>query len=240
LSKPFLLLPAIDIFKGEVRRPIQGNISDEQNFGPAEEVVKQFVSTGCKWIHIVDLDLAFGTGNNQELIASIIRGFPAVSFQLSGGIADESTFYEATKAGAKRINLASQALANRAWLANALSVSDHEISFALDVFEDRVVARGTKTDFGALSEVLHFLAGTKVRVVSVTDVERDGMLSGPNLDLLAEVSNQLGFPVTNSGGIASLSDLEVLVSSEFCDGAILGKALYTQSFSLEDAMRVVS
>lgn len=223
-----------------MRRPTQGKISDEQNFGSAEDIVNHFVSCGSKWVHIVDLDLAFGVGNNQELITRTILDLPTVSFQISGGIANPATFHDASNSGAKRINLASQALANRAWLSDALNGGELEISFALDVFQNRVVARGTNTDFGSLSEVLKFLAGTKVTVVSVTDVERDGMLSGPNLDLLAEVSDTLGFPVTNSGGIASLSHLESLITSEFCDGAILGKALYIQNFSLADAIQLVS
>lgn len=221
-------------------RPSQGEISDDQSFGKPEEVIRDFVSAGSTWIHIVDLDLAFGAGENQTLISSSVKAFPETSFQVSGGIASETSFKLAAQSGAKRLNLATQALANPDWVAGKANQENIEVCFALDVFEDRVVARGSKVEFGTLDEVLAFLANTKLKNVSVTDVSRDGMLSGPNLELLSKVSDRLELLVISSGGIATLSQLEVLVESNFCSGAILGKALYTNNFSLEAAIQVAS
>lgn len=221
-------------------RPSQGEISDDKSFGKPEEVIRDFVSAGSTWIHIVDLDLAFGAGENQTLISSSVKAFPETSFQVSGGIASETSFKLAAQSGAKRLNLATQALANPDWVAGKANQENIEVCFALDVFEDRVVARGSKAEFGTLDEVLAFLANTKLKNVSVTDVSRDGMLSGPNLELLSKVSDRLELLVISSGGIATLSQLEVLVESNFCSGAILGKALYTNNFSLEAAIQVAS
>lgn len=221
-------------------RPSQGEISDDKSFGKPEEVIRDFVSAGSTWIHIVDLDLAFGAGENQTLITSSVKAFPETSFQVSGGIASETSFKLAAQSGAKRLNLATQALANPDWVAGKANQENIEVCFALDVFEDRVVARGSKAEFGTLDEVLAFLANTKLKNVSVTDVSRDGMLSGPNLELLSKVSDRLELLVISSGGIATLSQLEVLVESNFCSGAILGKALYTNNFSLEAAIQVAS
>lgn len=221
-------------------RPSQGEISDDKSFGKPEEVIRDFVSAGSTWIHIVDLDLAFGAGENQTLISSSVKAFPETSFQVSGGIASETSFKLAAESGAKRLNLATQALANPDWVAGKANQENIEVCFALDVFEDRVVARGSKAEFGTLDEVLAFLANTKLKNVSVTDVSRDGMLSGPNLELLSKVSDRLELLVISSGGIATLSQLEVLVESNFCSGAILGKALYTNNFSLEAAIQVAS
>lgn len=221
-------------------RPSQGEISDDKSFGKPEEVIRDFVSAGSTWIHIVDLDLAFGAGENQILISSSVKAFPETSFQVSGGIASETSFKLAAQSGAKRLNLATQALANPDWVAGKANQENIEVCFALDVFEDRVVARGSKAEFGTLDEVLAFLANTKLKNVSVTDVSRDGMLSGPNLELLSKVSDRLELLVISSGGIATLSQLEVLVESNFCSGAILGKALYTNNFSLEAAIQVAS
>lgn len=221
-------------------RPSQGEISDDKSFGKPEEVIRDFVSAGSTWIHIVDLDLAFGAGENQTLISSSVKAFPETSFQVSGGIASETSFKLAAQSGAKRLNLATQALANPDWVAGKANQENIEVCFALDVFEDRVVARGSKAEFGILDEVLAFLANTNLKNVSVTDVSRDGMLSGPNLELLSKVSDRLELLVISSGGIATLSQLEVLVESNFCSGAILGKALYTNKFSLEAAIQVAS
>lgn len=221
-------------------RPSQGEISDDKSFGKPEEVIRDFVSAGSTWIHIVDLDLAFGAGENQTLISSSVKAFPETSFQVSGGIASETSFKLAAESGAKRLNLATQALANPDWVAGKANQENIEVCFALDVFEDRVVARGSKAEFGILDEVLAFLANTNLKNVSVTDVSRDGMLSGPNLELLSKVSDRLELLVISSGGIATLSQLEVLVESNFCSGAILGKALYTNNFSLEAAIQVAS
>ena len=240
MSKPFLLLPAVDIAAGLVKRPQQGEINDDASYGKPELVVGEFVSAGASWIHIVDLDLAFKNGNNQSLIAETIHKFPLTNFQISGGIADAFSFEIARESGSKRINLASQSLEQPEWLASLFEAEDYEYSFALDFYQGRVVARGTKSDFGELSGVLSFLADKGCKIVSVTDVERDGMLNGPNLELLTEISQFLGFPVISSGGIGALEHLDQLLASEACSGAILGKAIYSQSFTLPEAIDLVS
>lgn len=220
-------------------RPEQGEIRANSEFGQPARVVAEFADAGSKWIHIVDLDLAFKRGNNQKLIAEIIDEFPTTSFQISGGIAGQSTLDLARDSGARRVNIASQALQDKAWLASQFSDPEVELSFALDYFQGRVVARGTKEDFGELPKVLDFLLQAGCRLVSVTDVERDGMLTGPNLDLISEVSHYMQLPVISSGGISSLPDLEWLIDSENCSGAILGKAIYQNNFSLAQALELV-
>lgn len=212
---------------------------DGQSFGSPDSVVAEFVESGTKWVHIVDLDLAFGRGDNQQLIAETINSYPSVNFQISGGISDSISLDRAIRSGAKRINIASQALSNRQWLETVAMSGDLEYSFALDVLDDRVVARGTKSEFGSLIEVLGFLSAIGIANISVTDANRDGMLNGPNLTLLKMVSENLGQPVISSGGLSSLDELEILVDAEYCCGAVLGKALYSGNFSLQEALAVI-
>lgn len=221
-------------------RPIQGEISEQNPLGQPKTVIAEFVSAGSQWIHLVDLDHAFGRGDNKDLIASLIEDFDSVNFQLSGGISNQSALDFALSTGARRINLASQSLSDKAWLESISTSGGIEICFALDVFNGNVVARGTKSDFGPLEYVLEFLNQIGLERVSVTDVERDGMLTGPNLRLLSEVSEALDSPVISSGGVGTLEDLQSLVAAEYCSGAILGKALYTKNFSLSEAISVVS
>lgn len=230
----------MDIARGQAARISQGNSSSEVAFGDPAIVVRDFLEAGATWIHIVDLDKAFGAGDNQELIRDTISSFPQINFQISGGICDEDSFGLAISSGARRINISSLAYKNFDWLSSVFADTTSEICFALDVKDGRVQPRVSKEDLGDLNELLKFLSSTKCKHVSVTDVEKDGMLNGPNIELLEKVSTALGFPVISSGGIATLEDLERLLESESCSGAILGKALYEKRFSLAQAIALVA
>ena len=239
MSKIFQLYPAVDISNGKSIR-LTGKELDLENSTQPQENVQSFIKSGASWIHIVDLDQAYGTGENQALISEIIRSNSDVNFQISGGIRNEAIFTSALSSGAGRINLSSQSLSDRDWLGEKIRAYSDQVSFALDVTDGVVQPRGTNLSLGELDEVLEFLAESGLKTIVVTDTLRDGMLSGPNFDLLSHVFQKTGLAVIASGGIASLSDLEALVQAEGVSGVVLGKALYQGLFTLEDAFSTVA
>ena len=236
----FELLPAIDISAGLSVRP--GEETSQESFGSPLEIAADWIASGAKWIHLVDLDAAYGKGENKALISEVVSSCSSIQVQVSGGIRDQESLAAALATGATRINLATSALIDMPWVHSVISKYGKKISVSLDASGTRLVARGSVEEVGELEDVLKQLEEFGCARYVVTDVTRDGSLNGPNLELLERVLSRTSKPVIASGGISQLADLEALMTlrSKGLAGAILGKALYVGRFSLEQALEVVS
>jgi 1-(5-phosphoribosyl)-5-[(5-phosphoribosylamino)methylideneamino] imidazole-4-carboxamide isomerase/N-(5'phosphoribosyl)anthranilate isomerase len=242
LSKNLELLPAVDISKGLAVRLTQGDSNSEESFGSPIEAAQTWINAGAEWIHLVDLDAAFESGNNRAVIQEVVAGCSGVKIQLSGGIVNQQSLDVALATGATRINLATPALADLEWVEVAISEFGDRIAVGLDVRGSTLIGRGSSKEVGELQEVLERLEQAGCARYIVTDVAKDGMLQGPNLELLRQVLSVTDKPVVASGGISSLDDIAALsqLVSIGLEGAILGKALYAKRFTLEQALELVS
>jgi phosphoribosyl isomerase A len=235
------LLPAVDVADGQAVRLVQGEAGTETTYGSPLDAALAWQRAGAEWIHLVDLDAAFGRGSNRELLAGVI-GRLDIPVELSGGIRDDTTLDAALATGCSRVNLGTAALEDPAWTASAIARHGDRIAVGLDVRGTVLAARGWTREGGDLWEVLERLDADGCARYVVTDVTRDGTLGGPNLRLLAAVCERTSRPVIASGGIASLDDIAELreLVPLGLEGAIIGKALYSRAFSLEDALKVAS
>jgi 1-(5-phosphoribosyl)-5-[(5-phosphoribosylamino)methylideneamino] imidazole-4-carboxamide isomerase/N-(5'phosphoribosyl)anthranilate isomerase len=242
LSKNLELLPAVDVSRGLAVRLTQGDTETEESFGSPMDAAQNWIRTGAEWIHLVDLDAAFDRGNNSSVIQEVISGCSGVKIQLSGGIVDQQSLEAAIATGATRVNLATPALADLEWVQGIISEFGDRIAVGLDVRRSTLIGRGSSKEVGQLQEVLERLEQAGCARYIVTDVARDGMLQGPNLELLRQVLEATERPVVASGGISSLDDIAALSNlvSNGLEGAILGKALYAKRFTLEQALELVS
>ncbi len=234
-----ILLPAVDVADGQAVRLVQGEAGSETSYGDPLSAALDWQSGGAEWVHLVDLDAAFGRGSNAELLADVVARLD-VQVELSGGIRDDASLERALATGARRVNLGTAALENPEWTARVIADHGDQIAVGLDVRGTTLAARGWTKEGGDLWEVLDRLneAGC-VRYV-VTDVTKDGTLRGPNVELLREVASRTDAAVVASGGISSLDDLRVLREhvSEGIEGAVVGKALYAGAFTLPEALDV--
>jgi phosphoribosyl isomerase A len=242
LSKNLELLPAVDISKGLAVRLTQGDSNSEESFGSPIEAAQTWINAGAEWIHLVDLDAAFESGNNRSVIQEVVAGCSGVKIQLSGGIVNQQSLDAALATGATRVNLATPALADLEWVEGAISEYGDRIAVGLDVRGSTLIGRGSSKEVGELQEILERLELAGCARYIVTDVAKDGMLQGPNLELLRQVLSVTDKPVVASGGISSLDDIAALsqLVSSGLEGAILGKALYAKRFTLEQALELVS
>lgn len=241
MTAPILeLLPAVDVAEGKAVRLTQGALGTETDFGDPVDAAADWARQGAEWIHLVDLDAAFGRGENRALLRRVIVEVPGVKIELSGGIRDDASLENALESGATRVNLGTAALENPDWAASAIARFGDQIAVGLDVRGETLAARGWTEEGGNLWDVLARLEDAGCSRYVVTDVTRDGMLNGPNLELLTAITEKTGKPVVASGGIASLDDLVALRSLVpiGVEGAIVGKALYAQKFTLEQAIAV--
>ena len=238
-----VLLPAIDVADGRAVRLTQGEAGSETSYGDPVDAAADWTSQGAEWIHLVDLDAAFGRGNNHEAIRSVIKrvGGDAL-IELSGGIRDDASLEAALDTGAKRINLGTAALENPEWAAEMIAKFGELIAVGLDVRGTTLAARGWTKDGGDLFEVLDRLEAAGCARYIVTDVTKDGTLQGPNLELLCSVAERTDRPVVASGGISNLDDIAALraLVPRGVEGAIVGKALYAKVFTLAEALSVAS
>lgn len=235
------LLPAVDVADGKAVRLTQGAAGSETSYGDPIEAADQWASQGAEWIHLVDLDAAFGRGSNHAVIKKVIKNTPRkVAIELSGGIRDDASLEAALATGAKRINLGTAALENPEWAAHVIAEYGEAIAVGLDVRGTTLAARGWTKDGGDLWAVLDRLESAGCARYVVTDVTKDGTLKGPNLELLEEVMSRTPKPVIASGGIADLDDIAALreLVPRGLEGAIVGKALYAQAFTLPQALDV--
>ncbi|MEU7477234.1 bifunctional 1-(5-phosphoribosyl)-5-((5-phosphoribosylamino)methylideneamino)imidazole-4-carboxamide isomerase/phosphoribosylanthranilate isomerase PriA [Lentzea sp. NPDC042327] len=240
----FTLLPAVDVADGRAVRLVQGEAGTETNYGEPLDAALQWQRDGAEWVHLVDLDAAFGRGSNRELVARVV-GELDVRVELSGGIRDDASLEAALATGCARVNLGTAALEDPQWCAKAIARYGEKIAVGLDVriTEEghRVKGRGWTSDGGDLWEVLDRLDRDGCARYVVTDVSKDGTLTGPNVALLAEVCARTDAPVVASGGVSSVDDLVALakLSRDGVEGAIVGKALYAGAFTLPEALAAV-
>jgi phosphoribosylformimino-5-aminoimidazole carboxamide ribotide isomerase/phosphoribosylanthranilate isomerase len=233
------LLPAIDVKGGKAVRLVQGELSAESQYGDPREVALEFLVAGAEWIHLVDLDAAFGIGSNAELLEEVIKSVN-LRVVLSGGIRDDATLRRALATGCERVNLGTAALEDPEWTARAISEFGDRIAVGLDVRGHTLAARGWTREGGNLFETIERLDRDGCSRYIVTDVAKDGTLTGPNLELLKEVCAATSKPVVASGGVSSLADLEAIkrLTNIGVEGAIVGKALYAGAFTLQEAIKV--
>lgn len=231
------LLPAVDVKDGRAVRLVQGELSAETAYGDPLEVALDFQSAGAEWIHLVDLDAAFGRGSNSALLAEVI-GKLDIKVELSGGIRDDQSLRTALATGCTRVNLGTAALENPDWTSRVIAECGDRIAVGLDVRGHVLAARGWTQEGGDLFETIARLERDGCARYVVTDVTKDGTLKGPNLELLQEVCAATKKPVVASGGISSLADIDSLIAlhTTGVEGAIVGKALYAGAFTLQEAL----
>ena len=233
------LLPAVDVKDGKAVRLVQGELSQETNYGKPLDAALDFQESGAEWIHLVDLDAAFGIGSNADLLAEVI-GALDIKVELSGGIRDDESLHRALATGCTRVNLGTAALEDPDWTSRVIAEFGDRIAVGLDVRGNTLSARGWTRDGGDLFETITRLDRDGCARYVVTDVTKDGTLAGPNLELLKSVCAVTKAPVIASGGISNLSDIENLAAlrSIGIEGAIVGKALYAGAFTLQQALEV--
>jgi len=238
-----ILLPAVDVADGQAVRLTRGRVDTDTEYGDPLEVAREFVDQGAEWLHLVDLDAAFGRGNNTEVLRRVVGELAgSIHIQMSGGIRDGESLDRALAAGVRRVNLGTAALANLAWVASAIAEHGERVAVGLDVRGTTLAARGT-TDVGAdVFETLVILEAAGCSRYIVTDVDTDGAMSGPNLQLLRDIARRSQVPVIASGGIATLDDIAAIrdLVDIGVEGAVLGKALYAGAFTLRDALSVAN
>ncbi|MEZ3159783.1 bifunctional 1-(5-phosphoribosyl)-5-((5-phosphoribosylamino)methylideneamino)imidazole-4-carboxamide isomerase/phosphoribosylanthranilate isomerase PriA [Microbacterium sp. BWT-B31] len=242
-STPELILfPAVDVADGKAVRLTQGEAGSETSFGDPVEAAAEWARQGASWIHLVDLDAAFGRGSNSHVLRKVIKQVKGVQVEVSGGIRDDRSLEQALEIGASRINLGTAALENPEWAADVISRYGDVIAVGLDVRGTTLAARGWTREGGDLWTVLKRLEEAGCSRYVVTDVTKDGTLRGPNLDLLREITARTPKPVIASGGVSSLDDLAALreLVPLGVEGAIVGKALYTGAFTLVEALDVAA
>jgi phosphoribosyl isomerase A len=235
------LLPAVDVADGQAVRLVQGEAGTETGYGDPMEAALAWQQAGADWIHLVDLDAAFGRGSNAELLGQVVRRLD-LKVELSGGIRDDASLAAALATGCTRVNIGTAALENPDWVRSVIARHGDQIAVGLDVRGTRLAARGWTSEGGDLYETLDRLNADGCARYVVTDVTKDGTLRGPNLDLLRDVCAQTKSPVVASGGVSSLADLQAIAELVplGVDSAIVGKALYAGAFTLEEALKAVS
>jgi 1-(5-phosphoribosyl)-5-[(5-phosphoribosylamino)methylideneamino] imidazole-4-carboxamide isomerase/N-(5'phosphoribosyl)anthranilate isomerase len=234
-----ILLPAVDVAEGRAVRLVRGEAGTETSYGDPLDAALAWQEAGAAWIHLVDLDAAFGRGSNRELLASVV-GKLDVEVEMSGGIRDDDSLEAALATGCARVNLGTAALESPDWVRSAIARHGERIAVGLDVRGTTLAARGWTSEGGELFETLARLDTDGCARYVVTDVNRDGTLTGPNVELLRSVCAATSRPVVASGGVASLDDLRMLraLTDIGVEGAIVGKALYAGQFTLQQALEV--
>jgi 1-(5-phosphoribosyl)-5-[(5-phosphoribosylamino)methylideneamino] imidazole-4-carboxamide isomerase/N-(5'phosphoribosyl)anthranilate isomerase len=236
----FQLLPAVDVSGGQAVRLVQGAAGSETSYGDPLAAALAWQRAGASWVHLVDLDAAFGRGTNRALLADVVARLD-VRVELSGGIRDDASLDAALATGCERVNLGTAALESPDWVRAAIARHGERIAVGLDVRGTTLAARGWTEEGGELFDVLDRLDRDGCARYVVTDVTKDGTMRGPNLDLLRAVCAVTDRPVVASGGVSSLADLRALalLEPDGVEGAIVGKALYAGAFTLQQALTAV-
>jgi phosphoribosyl isomerase A len=234
---PLVLLPAVDVADGQAVRLVQGEAGSQTGYGDPLEAALAWQSAGAEWIHLVDLDAAFGRGSNRALLADVVARLD-VQVEMSGGIRDDASLAAALATGCARVNLGTAAIEDPDWTSRAIAEHGERIAVGLDVRGRTLAARGWTREGGDLFETLRRLDADGCARYVVTDVTKDGTLRGPNLDLLRAVCAATDRPVVASGGVSTLADVRALrqLVPLGVEGAIIGKALYAGQFTLEQAL----
>lgn len=239
--KKLELLPAVDVKDGRAVRLVQGALDKESIYGAPLEVALEFQAAGAEWLHLVDLDAAFGRGSNATLLAEVVAALD-IKVELSGGIRDDESLKRALATGCTRINLGTAALEDPEWTAKVISQHGDRIAVGLDVRGTTLAARGWTKEGGELFETIERLDRDGCARYIVTDVAKDGTLTGPNLELLKSVCAATKAPVVASGGVSSLADIAAIAAlvELGVEGSIIGKALYAGAFTLPQALLVAN
>ncbi len=232
------LLPAVDVQDGQAVRLVQGEAGSETSYGDPLDAALAWQAGGAEWLHLVDLDAAFGRGSNAAQLATVVAALD-IKVELSGGIRDDDSLARALATGCTRVNIGTAALEQPEWCARVIAEHGDRVAIGLDVRGTTLSARGWTQDGGDLWEVLARLDAEGCARYVVTDVRRDGTLTGPNLELLAEVCARTTRPVVASGGVSTLEDLRAIAGVPGVEGAIVGKALYAGQFTLPEALAAV-
>lgn len=241
MSSTLELLPAVDVADGTAVQLVQGKAGSGGRYGDPLEAARAWQEAGAEWIHLVDLDAAFGRGHNRELLSSIVGRLDA-KVELSGGIRDDDSLEAALATGCTRVNIGTAALENPDWCARIIAEHGDRIAIGLDVRGTTLAARGWTRDGGDLYATLDRLEAEGCARYVVTDVNKDGTLKGPNLELLKAVCSRTDKPVVASGGVSALEDLKAIATlvPEGVEGAIMGTALYEGAFTLQEALEAVT
>jgi phosphoribosylanthranilate isomerase len=234
------LLPAVDVTQGRAVRLVQGVAGSGRSYGDPVQAAVTWQQAGAEWLHLVDLDAAFGRGSNADLLAEVTAKV-GINVELSGGIRDDESLDRALATGCARVNIGTAALENPDWVRQIIARHGDRVAVGLDVRGTRLAARGWTTEGGDLYQTLDRLNAEGCARYVVTDVLKDGTLRGPNLELLRQVCAHTSAPVVASGGVSSLDDLRAIASLVplGVEGAIIGTALYSGAFSLEEALAQV-
>jgi len=235
---PLELLPAVDVANGQAVRLVQGEAGSETDYGDPLDAALAWQEQGAQWIHLVDLDAAFGRGSNADLLADVV-GRLDIDVEMSGGIRDDDSLARALATGCRRVNIGTAALEQPEWCAQVIADFGDRVAIGLDVRGTTLAARGWTKEGGELFETLARLDAEGCARYVVTDVNRDGTLTGPNLRLLSDVCAATDRPVVASGGVSTLDDLRAIAEVEGVEGAIVGKALYAGAFTLPEALAAV-
>ncbi|WP_156609803.1 bifunctional 1-(5-phosphoribosyl)-5-((5-phosphoribosylamino)methylideneamino)imidazole-4-carboxamide isomerase/phosphoribosylanthranilate isomerase PriA [Auraticoccus cholistanensis] len=235
------LLPAVDVVDGSAVQLVQGVAGTEKTFGDPVEAALRWQREGARWLHLVDLDAAFGRGSNAEVLARVIEAVD-LQVELSGGIRDTASLERALATGCRRVNIGTAALEQPEWVAEVIAEHGDRVAVGLDVRGTRLAARGWTREGGELAETLERLDEAGCARFVVTDVASDGMLAGPNLELLRTVCARTDKPVVASGGVTTLADVAALhaLVPQGVEGAIIGTALYVGDLRLPEALRVAA
>ncbi len=235
------LLPAVDVADGQAVRLVQGAAGSETRYGDPLDAALAWQRDGAAWVHLVDLDAAFGRGSNAALLGEVVRRLD-VKVELSGGIRDDASLRAALATGAARVNIGTAALEDPQWCDRVVGEYGDRVAIGLDVRGRTLAARGWTREGGDLFEVLERLDKAGCARYVVTDILKDGTMRGPNLDLLRDVCAHTEAPVVASGGVSTLDDLRALKSLEphGVDGVITGKALYAGAFTVAEALAVLA
>lgn len=232
-----ILLPAVDVKDGRAVRLVQGELSQESTYGAPLDAALDFQDSGAQWLHLVDLDAAFGRGSNHEILAEVV-GRLDINVELSGGIRDDASLLRALATGCARINLGTAALENPEWTSEVIKRYGERIAVGLDVRGHTLAARGWTKEGGNLFETIERLDRDGCARYVVTDVAKDGTMQGPNLTLLREVADATKAPIIASGGVSTLDDIRALraLRDIGIEGSIVGKALYAGAFTMQEAL----
>lgn len=240
-STPLELLPAVDITEGRAVQLVRGEAGSGKAYGDPLTAARNWQDDGAQWLHLVDLDAAFGRGTNRDLIREVV-GAMDIKVEVSGGIRDDESLEFALSTGCTRVNIGTAALENPEWCRRIIGEHGERIAIGLDVRGDKLAARGWTKEGGSLWDVLERLESDGCARYVVTDVEKDGMLRGPNVHLLRQVCERTDAPVVASGGISTIDDIIQIsqLTSAGVEGAIVGTALYEGNFTLPEALQAAS
>jgi phosphoribosyl isomerase A len=233
------LLPAVDLLDGQAARLVQGAMGTETSYGDPIQAAGAFVEQGADWLHVVDLDAAFGRGpRNRGQLARVVEAVAPVRVEASGGVREPADLAALLDLGAARVVIGTAALEGPEWVLDACREHGDAVAVGLDARGRVLQARGWTASGGDLFDTLAKLDAAGCRRFVYTEVARDGMLSGPAIDSLERVLAATERPVIASGGVSSLDDLRALapLAARGLEGVIVGKALYAGRFTVAEAL----